>query len=304
VIKESKKMKILLAIDGSNYSTMSVNMLKALALPSHTEVKLITVIPEHTFIGGHTLRRLWDQSSVLQTKKTQEKLANELLHDHIESIKAISISVEPIVVWGNPPEQILNFARINNVDLIMIGAKGSGNARFPLGSVAQKIMKYAHTNVLLVRENVKRIRHVLLATDGSKHSEETSRFLLNMPLPRKTKIVVATSLESHIQALVKMPTMDMKTNRQIIATLQETEKEAAMELIDRTQELFHKKGYITESLLLEGSPAGEIIQSSRTLNPDLIAVGAKGLGAIENFLLGSVAQRVARFSRYSVLIVR
>jgi len=36
----------------------------------------------------------------------------------------------------------------------------------------------------------------------------------------------------------------------------------------------------------------------------LIALGAKGLTGIEAFMLGSVTQRVARFSRYSVLIVR
>ena len=297
-------MKILLAIDESNYSAMAVNMLKMLELPSHTEVKLITIIPEHTFIGGHTLRRLLGQFSEVQTKKAQEELANKLLHDHIQSMEAIGVSVEPIVVWGHPPEQILDYARINEVDLIVIGAKGSGNAGFPLGSTAQKIMKYANTNVLLIREDIKRIRRVLLATDGSKHSERTARFLLNIPLPRQTKIFIITCLESHIQALVRMPTLDMNTNRQIIATIQETEKEAAVELIAGTKELFHKKGYNTESLLLEGSPAREIIQASKTVNPELIAIGAKGLGAIENFLLGSVAQRVARFSRYSVLIVR
>ena len=297
-------MKILLAIDESHYSAMCVNMLKMLELPSQTEIKLITVIPEHTFIGGHTLRRLLGQSSEVQSKKTQEKSADKILHDHIQSLEAIGVAVEPIVAWGHPPEQIINYARINDVDLIVIGAKGSGNAGFPLGSVAQKIMKYAHTNVLLIREDIKRFRRVLLATDGSKHSERTVRFLLNIPLPQRTKIFVVTCLESHIQALVKMPTLDINTNRQIIATLQETEKEAAVELIARTKESFHKKGYITESMLLEGSPAREIIQASKTVNPELIAIGAKGLGAIENFLLGSVAQRVARFSRYSVLIVR
>ncbi len=297
-------MKILLAVDESIYSAMAVNMLKALALPTHTEVKLMTVIHEHTFIGGHTLRRLLGGASGVQTKRTQEQLANDLLHDHIESLKDIGISATPVVAWGNPPEQILKYAHANEVDLVVIGVKGSGNTGFPIGSVAQKVMKYAQTNVLLIREDIKRIRRVLLATDGSKHSENTAKFLLDIPLPRQTKIVIVTSLESHIQALVKMPTLDMKTNKQILDTLQETEKEEAGKLIARTQALFQKKGYITESLLLEGSPAREIIQVSRTINPDLIAIGAKGLGAIENFLLGSVAQRVARFSRYAVLIVR
>jgi nucleotide-binding universal stress UspA family protein len=244
------------------------------------------------------------KSSEAQIKKAQEELADTLLNNHIQTIRAIGISAQPIVTWGHPPEKIINYAHDNKVDLVVIGAKGTGDAGFPLGSVAQKIMKYTHTNVLLVKEDTKRIRRVLLATDGSKHSQKTAGFLLNLPLPRQTRIFMVTSLESHIEALVKMPTLDMKTNRQIITKLQETERQAAVALLKKTQEPFHDKGYVTESHLLEGPPATEIIQFSKTINPDLIAIGAKGLGAIENFLLGSVAQRVARFSKNSVLIVR
>ena len=41
-----------------------------------------------------------------------------------------------------------------------------------------------------------------------------------------------------------------------------------------------------------------------TFCPELIALGAKGLNGSQGFLLGSVAQRVARFARFSVLLGR
>ncbi|MEJ2740285.1 MAG: universal stress protein, partial [Dehalococcoidia bacterium] len=65
-----------------------------------------------------------------------------------------------------------------------------------------------------------------------------------------------------------------------------------------------EKGYKVTPLLLKGEPAEERLNAAETLNPELIVIGARGLTGIEAFFLGSVSQRVARFSKYSVLIVR
>ena len=48
-------MRILLVVDGSSYSDMATKMLEALWLSSRTEVTVLTVVPEHTFLGGITL---------------------------------------------------------------------------------------------------------------------------------------------------------------------------------------------------------------------------------------------------------
>ena len=53
-----------------------------------------------------------------------------------------------------------------------------------------------------------------------------------------------------------------------------------------------------------GSPADEIIESAKEAKVDLIVIGTHGRGAIAHFLLGSVAERVVRFSLCPVLTVR
>lgn len=190
-------------------------------------------------------------------------------------------------------------------DLVLVGAKGMGDSpRFPLGSVAQKVMKYASPSVLLVREGTTAIRRVLLASDGSKYSDVLVQFLLDLPLPRKAQVIMVTAVQSHIAAVVKMPTLDLETNQQLLAELQAAEELAARQLLNRAKKQFQEKGYVTESLILRGDPAEEILVAAETLHPELVALGAKGLTGIEAFLLGSVAQRVARFSRYSVLLAR
>jgi len=304
--KGTVSLKILLAVDDSPYSEKATHTLKAFKLTSRTEVKVMTVVPEHIFLGGITLHMFRGEAAARErTRKAQQRKAAELLQEPLEMLRASGAKVESLLCWGRPTEQIVKQAHEMRADLVVIGAKGAGDPeRFPLGSVAQKVMKYADASVLLVREKTATIRRVLIATDGSKYSDDVVRFLLDLPLPRNSQVFLITALQSWSPALMKTYTMNLDTDQNILNELQAAEEERARGLMTNTRKQFQRKGYYTESLVLRGEPAEEILMAAKTLNPDLIAVGAKGLSGIENFLLGSVAQRVARFSSCSVLIGR
>lgn len=299
-------MKVLLAIDGSKYSEMCANTLKALKLPTQTEVTVMTVVPVHVFLGGLTINMLrHGDVARSQMRVAQEKKAVELLKMVVEILQESGIHAESVVRWGKPAEQILNKAVEMRADLIIIAAGGTRDTQqFLLGSVAQKVMKYADASVLLVRDKYTKIRRVLLATDGSKYSEQVTQFLLELPLPLTSEVVLVTALQSHIAAWLKTPTIDLETNQQLLAELQKAEEWKAWELLTKTRDQFKERGYRVSSLVLKGEPAQEILSAASTINPDLIAVGAKGLTGVEAFLMGSVAQRVARYAKYSVLIGR
>ncbi len=53
-----------------------------------------------------------------------------------------------------------------------------------------------------------------------------------------------------------------------------------------------------------GKPAYEILQVASKKKVDLIVIGAKGMGAIARFLLGSISTKVVQHSSCSVLVVR
>lgn len=59
-----------------------------------------------------------------------------------------------------------------------------------------------------------------------------------------------------------------------------------------------------ESVILEGSPAHEIVNFAERNDIDLIVMGTHGKSAIERFLLGSVAENAVRHSKIAVLVVR
>ncbi len=299
-------LKILFVVDGSPYSDMAAKMLKALQLPAETEVVVMTVVAEHTFLGGITIDMLRGVATARErVRKAQEQGAAELLQGPVETLRASGIKVESMTCWGRPAEEIIKRARAIGAHLVVIGAKGAGDPeRFPLGRVAHKVMKYADTSVLLVRERITAIHRVLVAIDGSKYSDAVVDFLMGLPLPRNSEVFLVTALESHSAGWVKMPTMDLETNQKLLGELQAAEKSAAQSLISKTKKQLDERGYRVSAMVLKGDPAEEILSVAGTFNPELIALGAKGLTGIEAFLLGSVAQRVARFARYSVLIGR
>jgi len=299
-------MKILLVVDGSPYAEMATKMLKAFKLRSQTEVTVMTVVPEHTFLGGLTLDTVRGKApSKKEIHETQQQRAIELVQGAANVLSAGKLKVESLVRWGNPAEEILKMAHESGISLVVMGAKGlTDSAQFLLGSVAHKVMRHARASVLLARKETTTISRVLLATDGSKYSEMAANFLLNLPLPRRSQVIMVTTVLSHIVALVKTPTLDLQTNQQLITELQACEEREARNIIARTENQFSREGYKTLSLVMLGGAAESILRVAQEYETDIVVLGAKGLSGIESFLLGSVAERVARYAKCLVLIGR
>ena len=310
-------MNILLVVDGSSHSERTAKMLEALRPQASTEVTILTVVPVASFLGGVTLDIIRAKNEVKKkVREEQQQRATELLKDTAKSLGKLKL--ETLVRWGNPVEVILEEAEKRDTSLVIMGAKGLTDAlNFRLGSVALKVMKYAKASVLLVRprsaavsQKSRRksgpaiVSRVLLATDGSKFSDMVGQFLLELPLPRRTEIIVLTALQSYLEAWMGMPTLDLRTNQELLAKLQAAEEAEARKITLRVQKQFRESGYKTASVVVRGSASECILAAANEYHPDIIAVGSKGLTGLESFLLGSVAERVARYADCSVFIGR
>jgi nucleotide-binding universal stress UspA family protein len=298
-------MKVLLVIDGSPYSQMTISLLKALKLPRETSVTVMTVVPEHSFLGGLSFNLLRSRDSEQsERRERQREQAVGLLDSAIRELGNTESEVKSLVQWGNPAEEILKAAAELDVSLILIGAKGlTGSSQFTIGSVAQKVLRHAAANVLMVRKETTAISRVLIAIDGSKYSGIATQFLLHLPLP-DSQIMLITAVQSYSEALVKIPTLDLRTNPELISRLREGEEEAAQGIITRFNTQLSQAGYQTSSLVMHGGAAESILKVAKENSPDLIVLGAKGLTGIKSFLLGNVAEKVATNAECSVLVCR
>ncbi len=305
-------MKVLLVVDGSSYAEMATRVVWALRLPPRTTVTVMTVVPEHTFLGGITLAKLRGAIK----KEAQQQRALGLVQGSVEVLRGNRLKVDSLVRWGNPAEEILKEAEKSGASLVVMGARGlTDPLPFRIGSVVQTVMKHSKTSVLLVRAAAATqglasprrragVNRVILAADGSRYSQAVARFLLDLPLPGHCEIIVITALQSHLAALMKTPTLDFQTNQELLARLQASEENEARKITSGIEQQFQAGGLKTASVVMRGGAAECILAAAREYNPDIIALGSRGLSGIESLLLGSVAERVARYASSSVLIVR
>ncbi|SDD88995.1 Nucleotide-binding universal stress protein, UspA family [Pricia antarctica] len=148
-------MKILLAIDGSEYSQAAVNQLAKMPFSPQTEVRIISVFDnsllitsEGTPMGGWS--RDLQQADAIARKAAMGKAkeAAKLLKE-----KNPLLLLTTTVQVGSPKHAILDEAEAFGANLIVVGSHGhSGFSRFLLGSVSQSVAMHAHCSVMIVRK--------------------------------------------------------------------------------------------------------------------------------------------------------
>lgn len=116
--------------------------------------------------------------------------------------------------------------------------------------------------------------------------------------------MILTALHSHHESWWKSPTLNLGDNREALAKIQKAEEAEARKIIKKAEKKFLDKGYKTKSFMKQGEASDCIIAAAMEYRPDIVVLGSKGLTGIESYLLGSVAERVVRYTNCSVLIGR
>jgi universal stress protein A len=80
--------------------------------------------------------------------------------------------------------------------------------------------------------------------------------------------------------------------------------EAASRLEALGKQVIAPAGIVFESHVSEASPAPGILELARSLSPDLIVMGTRGLTGVKHVLLGSIAERTVRLAPCPVLTVK
>jgi nucleotide-binding universal stress UspA family protein len=135
---------------------------------------------------------------------------------------------------------------------------------------------------------------ILLATDGSSHSRRATRWLRDLALPSDTKITVLTV------AILDEPPRDAQT----VSALRATAGNNARRIGERAAQTLERRWHHVEVMVVEGDPRVEIIHAAQEMRAGMIVLGARGLGRIKRFLIGSTSLAAARYAPCPVAIVR
>jgi nucleotide-binding universal stress UspA family protein len=134
--------KILLPVDGSEHSAKAVPVAAELGRTNESEVVVLHV-REHEM--------MWAADVDIETLPE----ATELVDEAVRELKDVGVSVRGEVMraaHGQTPRVILDVARAEGADLIVMGTRGASDwGRVLLGSVTHKVVHLAECPVLIVR---------------------------------------------------------------------------------------------------------------------------------------------------------
>jgi nucleotide-binding universal stress UspA family protein len=150
-------MKILLAVDESEYSGSAVKEVAKRPWPKGTTVRVLTVAEpfpqvamEPWYGGRESLERI-DQEVQKRAGTMTKKIAN--------SLKKEGFKVDTAVRQGDARSEIVDEAEKWKADLIVMGSHGyTGIKRLLLGSVASSVVSHAPCSVEIVRKKGKKTR--------------------------------------------------------------------------------------------------------------------------------------------------
>jgi nucleotide-binding universal stress UspA family protein len=143
-------MKVLVPIDGSKHSTEGLRVASHFAKTNKAKILILNVIPSVAVVDLELSAS--ERDRLLESLKRRGEDLLTTAKDHMKSLGVTDINT--ILATGDSPAQeIVAFAEKEKIDLIVIGSKGkSATARFLLGSVASKVVKYSHCCVYVVKE--------------------------------------------------------------------------------------------------------------------------------------------------------
>ena len=277
-------MKIVLAVDGSKHGQWSMQWLPSLPFVARPKVTAVHALDLAALKAPFMAQSMvaGNEPYIRAEVSRLEQQAKRVSSETKDFLASAQLAGKVLVERGAPAPAILKHARRG--DVIVLGSRGlTGLDRFMLGSVSQSITLHAPASVLVVKQPPRVLHRVLLATDGSKSSTKAVRFLVEELRPENIEVVLV-----HVIPFLRYPEV----------------KEAGQALLDRDAERLVKAGYAVNGMLKLGHPADEIIKMADRQKVDLLVAGAKGLGAIARFFLGSVSTKVVQHSHCSVLVVR
>ena len=142
-----RKMKILVAVDGSENSMRALNEAKIYGHEMDAEITILTVlerrVPRHYSTSGKEIASFLEK---------QEEAGQQLLEEAASHFDDYGNTVHTLSKKGDPANQILEVIDSTDFNLVSMGNRGLGAfSRTFLGSVSNKVLNHSDTNVLIVR---------------------------------------------------------------------------------------------------------------------------------------------------------
>jgi nucleotide-binding universal stress UspA family protein len=139
--------RILIPIDGSDHSRKVIELASDIASRYKAKVHIV-----HVFSPLHHQYQIQD-ALMQEVEKNYQKFAERIIEEAENEVKKKGVeSYQSAILRGDPAQEILQFAKENSIDLIILGSHGAGAADILMfGSVSHKVSHLARCTCITVK---------------------------------------------------------------------------------------------------------------------------------------------------------
>jgi len=140
-------------------------------------------------------------------------------------------------------------------------------------------------------------KKILSPTDGSEFAEKAEKHALFLAEASGAEIIALSVVETSFSIGLPVDDVIFRINKMLE---KETEKN-----LDKVKELINESNSDVKltTKVAEGSPADVILDTIEQEDIDLVVMGSSGKNRFNRFILGSVAEKVVKAAKCSVLVV-
>lgn len=273
-------------------------VVRAAAIAGHSGARLTL---QHVVSLGalDALRQLFAaQPGDLQQRLLDEardeirELAAELCAAHV-------VSADIHLSAGNPLAEITSHADALDADLLVLGAHGASLVRdLTIGSTTERVLRKTGRPLLVVRREAGHdYRRVLIPVDFSPRSLKA--IALARVLAPRAEIVLLHAFEVPFEGRLRHAGV---SEAELAGLLANARREAGAQM----SELIAAAGLPAEAVqpvIVHGDPSVQILDQEQLQGCELIIIGKRGQGPLEELLLGSVTKHILSQAKADVLVI-
>jgi nucleotide-binding universal stress UspA family protein len=308
-------LRLLIGYDGSDHSNFAIDDLQRAGLPPDVEAVVLTIgeaweLPMVVDRGSTTSEKFVHPNVAMIEEHLSEvsEKARILSKPAVSRLKGYfpGWSVRAEVRCGRPAVEIVKMADEWSPDLLVMGSQGrSAVGRVLLGSVSHKVLNDTRCSVRIARNSgitEAANARVMVAMDGSTNATAALQAVAKRKWMPGTEIrVVAVNDPFVRRRSAGYIDWNMAEDRPHDT---EEAREWIRKVIDEPVEILRPTGCSISHTMRFGDAPNMIITEASEWQANSIFLGARGLGPVKRFVLGSVSSSVVSKARCSVEVVR
>lgn len=300
-------MKIVCAVDGSEFSNWAIEGSCTLFHPALKEIVLLHVIDTRQ-LRSSLRKEGADPEQVQRAIAAVEGEAKKILKAAKQTLEVAlspAITAPPtqittVLARGHIADTIIKQVERHQPDLLVVGSRGLSDIEgYLLGSVSRKVLVHAPCPVFAVKRPIASPAQAVVCVDGSKASHLAATKFRSWTMPEAVAV--------HILAVVPDIFTDVAPEvlpKDRMKALKKPFQRRAIEVCSQYRQWFLGEGFSVTARVLPGNPREVIVQYIEHHKIDVAVLGSKGLTGTDRFHMGSVSEWVASYAPCSILIVR